>query len=579
MNTTDESQPVSLHEILRILNRRRTLILSTFVAVAVAVAVATFLLPKQYESRMKILVKNERADPIVSASPSGNDFRGEVGEAQINSEIELLNSDDLLTQVVKRCALAPLEVAGDTAPASQPLASDKAVRRLHRDLKIAPVRKANIIQVEYLAGDPHRAAAVLRVLAETYLESHLKVHGTPGTYQFFKDQTTRYQGQVQDAEAELAAFRRREDVVMLSQQKDVMLQKSSESESALLQTEAAIAEYTRKTADTRVQLAAIAPRVMTQNRTVPNQYSVERLHTMLAELQNRRTLLLSKFRPEDRVVQEATQEIADTRAALEKAETLTGVEQATDVNPLYQSLQIDLSKEQAELAGLQARRQSLQQQTGSYKGRLLRYANATAAYDDLVRNQKEAEDRYLLYAKKTEEARIAESLDQQKIANVAIAESPTESQIPTKPNVPLNLGLGVLLAGFLSLGVAFAAEYFLDTVTQPAELEELTGLPVLATVRRLSSTRFLSCITPTSGLRGRTLRRLARSPLLLSHPATPRSGSLPPLRHPSAPRLRPPGGRRRPGQNQRTLRPRADAERQGPNCVPAESLLRPGHRP
>ena len=97
------------------------------------------------------------------------------------------------------------------------------------------------------------------------------------------------------------------------------------------------------------------------------------------------------------------------------------------------------------------------------------------------RTQKEAEENYLLYAKKAEEARIAESLDQQKIANVAIAESPTEPHLPSKPNVKLNLALGVLLAGFLSLGLAFAAEYFRNTVEQPGELEELTGLPVLAT--------------------------------------------------------------------------------------------------
>ena len=76
-------------------------------------------------------------------------------------------------------------------------------------------------------------------------------------------------------------------------------------------------------------------------------------------------------------------------------------------------------------------------------------ADATAAFDDLVRTPKEAEDNYLLYAKKTEEARIAESLDQQKIANVAIAETPIEPHLPSKPNVMLNLALGVLSAGFL----------------------------------------------------------------------------------------------------------------------------------
>jgi uncharacterized protein involved in exopolysaccharide biosynthesis len=202
---------------------------------------------------------------------------------------------------------------------------------------------------------------------------------------------------------------------------------------------------------------------------------------MLAELQNRRTQLLAKFRSDDRLVQEADQEIRDTQAALERATRLTGVDETTDVNPVHQTLEMDLAKAQTELSGLESRRSELAQQTVAYRQQLMRLADATEPYDDLIRRQKEAEENYLLYAKKTEEARIAESLDQQKIANVAIAESPVEPHLPTKPNVKLNLSLGTLLAGFLSLGAAFAAEYFRNTVDQPRELEELTGLPVLAT--------------------------------------------------------------------------------------------------
>jgi len=263
-----------------------------------------------------------------------------------------------------------------------------------------------------------------------------------------------------------------------------MLQKVSEAESALMEADAGIAEHTQKIAGTRSQLVAAPPRVVTQSRTLSNQYSVERLHTMVAELQNRRTQLLAKFRPEDRLVQEVEHEIADTQAGLERATRLTGKEQATDVNPIHQAMEIELAKLQPELAGLQARRDSLARQSWIYRQQLVKLADATAAFDGLVRTQKETEENYLLYAKKTEEARIAESLDKQKIANVAIAEPPTEPHLPFKPNVPLNIALGVVFASFLSLGGAFAVEYFADTVAQASELEELTGLPVLAVTYR-----------------------------------------------------------------------------------------------
>lgn len=476
----DDNSPVSLRDITAILVRRKWQIAITFLLIVTGVAVATFLMPKQYETRMKILVKNERANMIVSAN--GNDlsaYHGEVSEADINSEIELLNSDNLLRQVVVKCGLERSN--GSVAIGYLPVSLERAVLRLHHALKISPVRKANIIQVDYSSHDPRMAAAVLQQLAKSYLDEHLKVHGTPGTYQFFESQALRYRNELKSAEAKLTNFRQSQNVVMLAQQKDAMLQRASESESALMQAEASLQEYTDKVAATRKQLGAISSRIVTQSRTGPNQYSVERLGTMLAELQNRKTQLLMKFRSDDRTVQEVDQEITGTKAALAKAQKLTNLEQDTDVNPLRQALEIDMAKDQANLAGIAARHQALVRQTQDYRRQLMRLGNATAANDDLVRNQKEAEDNYLLYTKKAEEARIAESLDRQKIANVAIAETPVVPHLPSKPNVPLNLALGVVLAGFLSLGGAFATEYFRDTVEQPSDLEELTGLPVLAT--------------------------------------------------------------------------------------------------
>ncbi len=181
---------------------------------------------------------------------------------------------------------------------------------------------------------------------------------------------------------------------------------------------------------------------------------------MIVDLQNKRTALLAKFRPDDRLVVEVDQEIADTRSALEKASKAAPIEQSTDVNPVRQNLEISLAKDQSDLAGLQARRQSLVGQTETWRRQLMALGNATSQFDDLTRTRKEAEDNYLLYARKTEEARIAESLDRQKIANVAIAETPVEPYLPSKPNVRLNLALGFLLACFLSVGLAFSLEYF-----------------------------------------------------------------------------------------------------------------------
>jgi uncharacterized protein involved in exopolysaccharide biosynthesis len=129
-----------------------------------------------------------------------------------------------------------------------------------------------------------------------------------------------------------------------------------------------------------------------------------------------------------------------------------------------------------------ARRDSLREQLQQYEGSLKTLESNTSAHDDLQRQKREAEENYQLYAKKREEARIADELDRQKITNVSIAESATVPQIPSSPNRSLNLIIGLVLAGVLSLGSVFSAEMFSDVVHTPRQLEALTGAPVLATV-------------------------------------------------------------------------------------------------
>jgi hypothetical protein len=203
---------------------------------------------------------------------------------------------------------------------------------------------------------------------------------------------------------------------------------------------------------------------------------------MLVELQNRRTQLLTKFRPDDRFVREVDQQIKHTSEALDKATNMTSVEQSSDLNPLRQTLEAELARARLEQAGQAARREDLSRQVAQYQGVLAHLEQATNEHAALQRQTKDAEDNYQLYSKKQEEARIADELDQKKITNVAIAEAPVVQRLPIRPNRPLILALGLFLAFFISIAFVLAAELMRDTVHTARELELLAGAPVIATI-------------------------------------------------------------------------------------------------
>jgi uncharacterized protein involved in exopolysaccharide biosynthesis len=113
--------------------------------------------------------------------------------------------------------------------------------------------------------------------------------------------------------------------------------------------------------------------------------------------------------------------------------------------------------------------------------------NHAITQEDLLRNVKTAEEKYLLYANKREEARIGDALDEHGILNVTIAEQPTVPALPTRSEWRYGL-LGLALAATVSTGLAFAADYLDPAFRTPEEVVMYLGAPVLASLPRRSVT-------------------------------------------------------------------------------------------
>ena len=91
----------TLRDIVAVLFRQRWPMLAAFAFVIIAVAVSGVWIPK-YEAHMKILALRQRSDEMVtpSANAPAQFNNDQVSEEDLNSEVELLNSDDLLRKVV-----------------------------------------------------------------------------------------------------------------------------------------------------------------------------------------------------------------------------------------------------------------------------------------------------------------------------------------------------------------------------------------------------------------------------------------------------------------------------------------------
>ena len=485
---------LTLRDIVTPLFRHRRLVLLTFLGLVLGTLLGIILLPKDYEAKMKILVKRERVDTAVSpgrdaalASP------GDVTEEELNSEVELLKSRDLLEKVVVSCNLqesVPSPFWTRFFPAAAAHATEdgrdntknvsRAVSVLENKLQIEPLKKTDLIQVTYDSSDPQLAARVLGMLGSLYLEKTVAVHRSPGAFEFFQAESQHYDQELRAAETHLTEFDRDKGVADPQFEKQIMLQKLAEFEANFSATQVAIKETEKRTRAVEEQLASTPEQTMFQVRTSDNPYLMEQLKTTLLNLELKRTELLEKFEPDYRPVQEVQQQIEQTLDAIAKAEKSPIRDETTDRNPSYDWLRSELTKSSADLASLHARATETLSVIRQYRTHLGVIDVNGATQQNLLREVKEAEGDYLLYVQKREEARIGDALDRQRIVNVAIAEAATVPALPAHPHWALALLLGTLLAGLASPGLAFAVDYFDPSFRTPDELRETLQIPVLA---------------------------------------------------------------------------------------------------
>ncbi|HXP82787.1 MAG TPA: Wzz/FepE/Etk N-terminal domain-containing protein [Verrucomicrobiae bacterium] len=475
----------TLRDLLAVVFRQKWIVLISFFGVLLGIICSGWLTPR-YPSRMEILVRRERSEPLVSSELNLVQTNPhEISEEELNSEVELLNSEDLLRKVVLATGLQDTKhfSVGPLGRTTSEEDIARATEGLRSRLTVQPLRKTNVISVEFDAADPETAARVLKSLAGFYVEKHLEVHRPAGEFKFFDQQTERYRTGLKEAEVRLKGFIRERGVVSPDQERDLAIQKMAEFKAAYLQTQSQIAETEQRIRNLEEQDASVPPRQITQVRTSENAQLMEQMKSTLLTLDLKRTELLTKFDSNYRPVQEIDKQIADTRAAIAKEENAPIREETIDQNPTHEWVKEELSKAQTDLAGLKAKAAADEASLRKYRENAGELQDASIAQQELLRATKTQEENYLLYLQKEEQARINDALDQRGILNVAVAEQPTVPAFPVRSTLSYGL-LSIFLAGAGSLGLALISDFFSPSFRTPSEVIAYLGGPVLASIPR-----------------------------------------------------------------------------------------------
>jgi len=467
----------TLRDVLMVAFRRRRIALVSFLGIFLGAILYAAFAPK-YRAESQILLRRDRVDPVVTSQQTSMVVDNLITEEEMNSEVELIKSQDVLRKTVIDCGLDQVHgsrLLGTRNPEKRIAAAIEGVRS---NLIVEVPTKTNIIKVSFTSRDPRLAARVLGTLDSVYLEAHRAVHSVAGEVAFFDQQKAKAKQELDDAEERLKAFPAENGIPNPTLARDITLQKLSDLNANLAHTKESIAEA-QKRIDALGQLArSTPPRITTQERRFDDALVLQQMKTTLLSQELKRSDMISKYQPDYRPVQELEKEIGETRAAIAAEKPLSDI--STDQNPTSLWIRSESVKAHADLQGDQAK---AAQTEAIIRQTLIgvRQLDANSVdQQNLLRAAKAAEDNYLLYLHKREEARINEALDRSQILNVSVAEKPTIPAFPAQS--PWMLGLfGMVLALATTAGIVFTLESLDSTFRTPAEVQALLNVVVLAT--------------------------------------------------------------------------------------------------
>jgi len=491
---------------LDLLSRRRTIAVQVAVLVFGFVVLGTMAWPPTYESTAKILVQDKRAQYLVSPDLQDDSMARQavvarpVTQEDLNSELELLTSSYLI-----KLALANLPVpSGGSGGAFFNLAGsvlelpslgydtlhdtpamtarDRWALKLERNLHPSVIKLSNIIEVSFRSHDPRWSHDFLSRLLDQYFEYHGRLSHDPQAEKFFQQQAQLLQAKLDASEDQLRQFEVQNGITDLPAQKQALVTRLSDLQIQYNRSAAELASAQEQVATLTSQVHATPDRIAKETRSVQNE-ALQGLKPQVMQLKAERAELLSRYQPTSQRIQEIDAKLAAAQKILDAENHLEVQEKATDVNPIWVTLDTNLEQAKTSAAAARATETALASEIQQAGKDVTQITNNGVTLDQLERRVAADKEAYLSYVRKSEEARTAQALNLSKILNVSVAQPPSLPLQPVTPKVWLNLIGGLLLAVALGIGAAYWEERQDECIYSAATISEVSGLATLAVFR------------------------------------------------------------------------------------------------
>ncbi len=472
---------LSVGDIVVLLWREKWWMLGVGAAITALGVVLALQLPRSFEATSRLLVRAGQEyvyQPRVGeAARAGGDVP--PVDQYVQSEVEILRSPVLSERVLRRIGLERLypEIARQVAnaPADQKNKFfGRGLLAFQKHFSATAAPRNAVIRAAFKHEDPVLAAAVVNALVDDYLRYRRDIL-TPGDTVALEGQRQDFEQRLRAAENELQEFYRQNSIGDFDAERAALAKAYSDVTQALIETQAE-----RRRADQRIAV------MNAEARTVPPEVRLhydsdasQRLLTLRAERED----LLSRYRPDAQPVQEIERRISQFETWIAQGGAGEDGVVRRGANPVFQSLETDRIRADAEAASLRARENELKRQRDAVEQGQLRLQALAPSFNALSREREVLASNVRDFAQREEQARALRALAEKEVDNISILERAAPPTRGVSLRAPVAV-IGFAFAAFSALMVGLLRALTRRGFPSPASAGRTLDLPVLGAAGR-----------------------------------------------------------------------------------------------
>ncbi len=447
----EQYDEISLIEVIGILKKNiSVIILLCFVFVLSSGIITYFFIPKKYQSTTTFYLQEKGSSSTLAALSSqlgvlgglvpGLSGSGGGTNAELCSEIVL--SRKFLREILIEQGLP---------------ARPEDINNL-RELVNVGNKKSGALEISVKWTEPQTAFELTDRILKKYnqvVDDYI-ANTNSSTKVFLEEQCKKNLERLTNAEEALVSYQKEKGILYLPEQASKTIGYLADMEKQRLQAEISLIEARESLKKTDAQLSKEVPMVKSAINQTANPF-LKLYKESLAEIEQELAQARKTYQDEHPVIQKllAGREELLLNIEMEKDLILSG--ETSTVNPLYQTLASGYLTGQIQVAGLEARLAALEKVCAEYEKIVAELPDSMLQYGRLLREQKVAEQVYMLLATQLEQAKISEAKEDNVV--IQVIDPPVVPHRKHSPSTVRNMAIAGFLALFLGVFWAFFREY------------------------------------------------------------------------------------------------------------------------